>query len=194
MMEKFNRTVLDIIGDTPIIKLKKVAKDVSSNLYVKLEFMNPGGSIKDRIGKYMCEQAMKRGDLKPGGVIVEATSGNTGVGIALFAAVHNCHAVFVMADKQSKEKVDMLKAFGAKVVICPTNVDTEDPRSYYSISKKIADNLVGAFYANQYTNPDNFNAHYYQTGPEIYNQTLANLITSLPALVLAEQFLAQVLI
>lgn len=172
MMDKFNRSVLDVVGNTPIVKLQKVAKHVSSNLFVKLEFMNPGGSIKDRIGKYMCEQAMKRGDIKPGGIIVEATSGNTGVGIALFAAVNNCHAIFVMADKQSKEKIDMLKAFGAKVVICPTNVDPEDPRSYYSISKKIADSFQDAFYANQYTNPDNFNAHYYHTGPEIYNQTL----------------------
>ncbi len=172
MMEKFNRSILDIIGNTPIIKLQKVASHINSNLYVKLEFMNPGGSIKDRIGKYMCEQAMKRGDIKPGGVIIEATSGNTGVGIALFAAVNKCHTVFVMADKQSKEKIDMLKAFGAKVVICPTNVDPEDPRSYYSISQKIADTLDGAFYVNQYSNMDNYNAHYYQTGPEIYNQTL----------------------
>lgn len=172
MMEKFNRSILDVVGNTPIIKLHKVATHVTSNLYVKLEFMNPGGSIKDRIGKYMCEQAMKRGDIKPGGIIVEATSGNTGVGIAIFAAINNCHAVFVMADKQSKEKIDMLKAFGAKVVVCPTNVEPEDPSSYYSISKKIAETLEGAFYANQYTNPDNYYAHYHSTGPEIYNQTL----------------------
>lgn len=172
MLEKFNRNIMDVVGNTPIIKLQKVASHLNSNLYVKLEFMNPGGSIKDRIGKYMCEQAMKRGEIKPGSIIVEATSGNTGVGIAIFAAIHNCHAVFVMADKQSKEKIDMLKAFGAQVVVCPTNVIPEDPRSYYSISKKISETIDGSFYANQYTNPDNYYAHYHQTGPEIYNQTL----------------------
>ena len=137
MLKKFNCSILDVIGNTPIIKLNKVASHIKSNLYVKLEFMNPGGSIKDRIGKYMCEQAMQRGEIKAGeGAIIEATSGNTGVGIAIFAAIHNCHAIFVMADKQSKEKIELLKSFGAQVVICPTNVEPEDPRSYYCISKK----------------------------------------------------------
>ncbi len=170
-MKQFNKTILDIIGNTPIIKLQKVAKHVSSDIYVKLEYLNPGGSIKDRLGYYLCQKAWERGELKEGGIIVEATSGNTGVGIAMFAAVHNCHCIFVMADKQSQEKINALKAFGAKVVICPTNVDPEDPRSYYSVAKKLYQSLPNAFYANQYNNPDNFENHYQTTGPEIFQQT-----------------------
>lgn len=171
MMEKFNRTILDVIGNTPIIKLQKIGQELKADFYVKLEFMNPGGSIKDRIGYYMCREAMKRGDLKPGGIIVEATSGNTGIGIAMFAAVHGCHAIFVMADKQSKEKIDILRAYGAEVVICPTAVEIADPRSYYSVSQKIAQEMPGCFYANQYSNPDNELTHYHTTGPEIFHQT-----------------------
>lgn len=172
MMKMFNRNILDVVGNTPIVKLNSIGQELTSNFYVKCEFMNPGGSIKDRIGKYMCEQAMKRGQIKKGGVIIEATSGNTGIGIAIFAAIHNCQAIFVMADKQSKEKIDVLKAFGAKVIVCPTNVEPEDPTSYYSVSQKIADTIPNSFYANQYINPDNYFAHYNSTGPEIYNQTL----------------------
>lgn len=170
-MKKFNKTILDQIGNTPIVKLNHVANNVKSEIYVKLEFLNPGGSIKDRMGKYMCEQAVKRGDLKPGGTIIEATSGNTGVGIALFAAIHNYNAVFIMADKQSKEKIDALKAFGAKVIICPTDVAPEDPRSYYSVAKKLSEELDNCFYANQYHNEDNTQAHFHSTGPEIFEQT-----------------------
>ncbi|MCB9094399.1 MAG: cysteine synthase family protein [Halobacteriovoraceae bacterium] len=170
-MEKFNQSILDVIGHTPIIKLNRVTQGVESSIYVKLEYMNPGGSIKDRIGKYMCEQAVKRGDLKPGGTIVEATSGNTGVGIAMFAAINDCHVVFVMADKQSPEKISALKAMGAEVVLCPTSVEPEDPRSYYSVAKALAENLDNCFYANQYHNEDNPNSHYHSTGPEIFKQT-----------------------
>lgn len=170
-MEKFNKTILDVIGNTPIIKLNKVADHIESNIYVKLEFLNPGGSIKDRIGRYMCQKALESGALKPGGTIVEATSGNTGVGIALFASAHNCQAVFVMADKQSPEKIQALKAMGAIVVLCPTNVEPEDPRSYYSVAKALADNLDNCFYANQYHNNDNPDSHYHSTGPEIFAQT-----------------------
>lgn len=172
MMKEFNRSILEVVGNTPIVKLQSIGKELSSSFYVKCEFMNPGGSIKDRIGKYMCEQAMKRGQIKKGGIIIEATSGNTGIGIAIFAALNQCQAIFVMADKQSKEKIEVLKAFGAQVIVCPTNVEPEDPSSYYSVSQKIADSIPNSFYANQYINPDNYYAHYYSTGPEIYNQTL----------------------
>src|SRR5690606_5912936 len=134
-MDKFKNTnIVSAIGDTPIIRLNNVTKDIKSEIYVKLEYLNPGGSTKDRMGVYMIEQAVKNGELKPGGTIVECTSGNTGIGILLYAITHGYKCVFVMADKQSKEKVDNLKAFGAKVIMCPTNVEPEDPRSYYSVA------------------------------------------------------------
>lgn len=170
-MEKFNQSIIDVIGNTPIVRINKLATHVESNIYCKLEFMNPGGSIKDRIGVYMCQKAMESGKLKPGGTIVEATSGNTGMGIALFAAVNNCKIVFVMADKQSPEKISALKAMGAKVVVCPTDVEPEDERSYYSVAKNLADNLDNCFYANQYHNEHNPETHYKTTGPEIFEQT-----------------------
>ena len=169
-MKQFDQTILDVIGNTPIIKLNKVATGVASSIYVKLEYMNPGGSIKDRMGVYLCEQAVKRGDLKPGGTIVESTSGNTGVGIALFAAINGYKCVFVMADKQSQEKIDNLKAYGAKVLVCPTDVDPEDPRSYYSVAANLA-NLPNSVFLDQYGNMDNGQSHYEITGPEIYEQT-----------------------
>lgn len=170
-MQKFDKSVLDAIGNTPIIKLKNVVKDIESEIYVKLEYMNPGGSIKDRIGKYMVEKAIERGDLKPGGTIVEGTSGNTGVGLAMYAAIHGYKAIFVLPDKQSIEKINNLRAFGAKVVVTPTNVEPDDPRSYYSVAKRIAETTPNSFYANQYNNLDNRDTHYYWTGPEIYEQT-----------------------
>ncbi len=176
-MEKFNRSVIDVIGNTPIIKLNRVATGVESDIYVKLEYMNPGGSIKDRIGKHICQQAMDKGLLKKGGTIVEATSGNTGVGICLFASVNECQAVFVMADKQSKEKIDALKAMGAQVVLCPTNVEPEDPRSYYSVAKVLSESIPNSFYANQYHNADNPDSHFTSTGPEIFEQTEGNFDT-----------------
>lgn len=170
-MQQFNRSVLDAIGNTPIIKLQNVTKDIESEIYVKLEYMNPGGSIKDRIGKYMVEKAIERGDLKPGGTIVEGTSGNTGVGLAMYAAIHGYKAIFVLPDKQSIEKINNLRAFGAKVVVTPTNVEPNDPRSYYSVAKRIAETTPNSFYVNQYDNLDNRDTHYNWTGPEIYEQT-----------------------
>lgn len=169
-MKQFNQTILDVIGNTPIIRLNHVAKHVDSDIYVKLEYMNPGGSIKDRMGVYLCQKAVERGDLKPGGTIVESTSGNTGVGIALFAAINGYNCVFVMADKQSKEKIDNLKAYGAKVLVCPTDVEPEDPRSYYSVAAKLGE-LPNSIYLNQYGNLDNGKSHYELTGPEIFEQT-----------------------
>jgi len=169
-MKQFNQNILDVIGNTPIVKLNKVASHVDSDIYVKLEYMNPGGSIKDRMGVYLCQKAVERGDLKPGGTIVESTSGNTGVGIALFAAIHGYKCVFVMADKQSKEKIDNLKAYGAKVLVCPTDVEPEDPRSYYSVAAKLG-KLPNSVFLDQYGNMDNGASHFEITGPEIYEQT-----------------------
>jgi len=171
MMKGAKASVLDAIGGCPIVKLNHITKDIDSEIYVKLEFMNPGGSTKDRIGKYMLEQAVKEGTLKPGGTIIEGTSGNTGVGLAMFAAVHGYKCIFVLADKQSKEKIDNLRAFGAKVVVCPTNVEPEDPRSYYSVSKRLAETIPNSFYVNQYDNLHNRNTHYNWTAPEILEMT-----------------------
>ncbi len=171
MMKGSHANVLDAIGNTPIVKLNKVANEVESEIYVKLEYLNPGGSTKDRIGKYMLEMAVKDGLLKPGGTIIEGTSGNTGVGLAIYAAVYGYKCIFVMADKQSKEKVDNLKAFGAKVVVCPTNVAPEDPRSYYSVSKRLAETIPNSYYVNQYDNLYNRETHYKTTAPEIFKQT-----------------------
>lgn len=170
-MKQFNRSILDVIGNTPIIKLNKVANHVESDIYVKLEYMNPGGSVKDRLGYYLCKRAVEKGLINPGGTFIESTSGNTGVGIAMFAAIHGYKAVFVMADKQSQEKVNNLKSYGAEVVMCPTAVEPEDPRSYYSVAKLLSDKLPNSFYLNQYDNPANFECHYEWTGPEIFEQT-----------------------
>ena len=170
-MKQFNQNILDVIGNTPIIKLNKVASNVASEIYVKLEYLNPGGSIKDKIGLQMCEQAVLDKKIAPGGTFIESTSGNTGVGIALYCAVHGYQAVFVMADKQSQEKINNLKAFGATVVVCPTNVEPEDPRSYYSVAKKLSETLPNSLYLNQYANPSNSKAHEVMTGPEIWEQT-----------------------
>jgi cystathionine beta-synthase len=170
-MKKFNQNVIDVIGNTPIVRLNKVATGVESDIYVKLEYMNPGGSIKERIAKHIIEQAIERGDLKPGGTIVEGTSGNTGVGLAMYAAVHGFKCIFVLPDKQSIEKINNLRAYGAKVVVTPTNVAPDDPRSYYSVAKRIAETTPNSFYANQYYNLDNQEAHVLSTGPEIFDQT-----------------------
>lgn len=170
-MKKFNQSVIDVVGNTPIVRLNNVAKHVKSDIYVKLEYMNPGGSIKERIGKYIIEKAVERGELKPGGTIVEGTSGNTGVGLAMYAAVHGYKCIFVLPDKQSIEKINNLRAYGAKVVVTPTNVAPEDPRSYYSVAKRIAETTPNSFYANQYYNLDNQEAHFHSTGPEIFKQT-----------------------
>lgn len=171
MMKGAKANVLEAIGGCPIVKLNHITKDIDSEIYVKLEFMNPGGSTKDRIGKHMLETAVKNGDLKPGGTIIEGTSGNTGVGLAMFAAVHNYKCIFVLADKQSQEKIDNLRSFGAKVVVCPTNVEPEDPRSYYSVSKRLAETIPNSFYVNQYDNLANRETHYTWTAPEIMEMT-----------------------
>lgn len=162
--------VLDIIGNTPIVKLNKVAKSCPASVYAKLEFMNPGGSIKDRIGWYLIEEAEKKGLLKPGGTVIESTSGNTGFGLAIAAAMKGYKTIFVMPDKMSEEKIKNLRAFGAKVVVTPTAVEPEDPRSYYSVSKRLTKETPNAFYTDQYNNLANRECHYKFTGPEILKQ------------------------
>ncbi len=171
MMKGAKPNVLEAIGNTPIVKLNKIASEVESEIYVKLEFMNPGGSIKERIGKFILDRAVKEGKLKPGGTIIEGTSGNTGVGLAMWAAVNGYKCIFVLADKQSQEKINNLRAFGAKVIVCPTNVEPEDPRSYYSVSARLAETIPNSYYVNQYENLDNSQTHIETTGPEIYEQT-----------------------
>lgn len=168
-------SVLDLIGRTPLVRLRRVAATVRATVVAKLEFTNPGGSVKDRIGRAIVEAAEREGALRPGGVIVEATSGNTGVGLAMAAAVKGYHTVFVMPDKMSAEKVALLQAYGARVVITPTDVAPEDPRSYYKVSRRLASTIPGAFYANQYHNPVNPQAHYQTTGPEIWEQTAGQI-------------------
>ena len=163
--------VTSAIGRTPIVRINSLARDVASEIFVKLEYMNPGGSMKDRVAVQIINDAERKGQLKPGGVIVEATSGNTGMGLAMVAATRGYQCIFVMPDKMSQEKVASLRAFGARVVICPTAVEPEDPRSYYSVSRRLVDETPGAFYANQYHNPSNPEAHYLSTAPEIWEQT-----------------------
>jgi len=159
------------IGHTPIVKLNRVVEGVESDIYVKVEYMNPAGSMKDRVGLNIIEDAEKRGMLGPGGTIVEATSGNTGAGLAMVAAIRGYKCVFVMPDKMSQEKIDALRAYGAKVIICPTAVEPSDPRSYYSVARRVVEETPGAFYSNQYHNPANPEAHFVSTAPEIWEQT-----------------------
>ena len=163
--------ILEAVGRTPLVRLNRINKDLKPQMYVKAEFMNPGGSVKDRIGITMIDDAEKRGLLKPGGTIIEGTSGNTGMGLALVAAVRGYKCVFTTTDKQSKEKVDLLKALGAEVIVCPTAVEPEDPRSYYSVAKKLAREIPNSYYPNQYDNPMNPEAHYQTTGPEIWEDS-----------------------
>ena len=169
-MHKVYDTLHEAVGDTPLVRLNSVTRGLQSNLYAKVEYMNPGGSVKDRIALQIIEDAEKAGLLKPGGTIVEGTSGNTGAGLAMVAASRGYKCVFVLADKQSEEKRSALRAYGAKVVVCPTDVEPEDPRSYYSVSARLARDTPNAFFANQYHNPSNPEAHYRMTGPELYNQ------------------------
>jgi cystathionine beta-synthase len=169
-MAWFNN-VLEAIGDTPLVKLNKVVGPSDATLLVKLEYMNPGGSIKDRMALHILEKAERAGLLRKGGTIVENTSGNTGVGVAIAAAVKGYRCIFTMPDKMSKEKQDALKAFGAQVVVTPTNVPADSPDSYYSVAKRIAAETPHSFYLNQYHNPDNVEAHYLSTAPEIWGQT-----------------------
>ena len=163
--------VMEAIGNTPLIRINKITQGLKPAVLAKVEFFNPGGSVKDRIGPAMIEDAERRGLLRPGGTIVEATSGNTGVGLAIAAAIKGYKTVFVMPDKMSDEKIRLLRAFGARVVITPTAVEPDDPRSYYSVSKRIADETPNAFLAGQYWNPANPETHYRTTGPEIWRQT-----------------------
>ncbi|MBI4371614.1 MAG: pyridoxal-phosphate dependent enzyme [Elusimicrobia bacterium] len=163
--------VLEAVGDTPLIRLNRLAQGLKPRIYVKAEFMNPGGSVKDRIGAAMIDDAERRGLLKPGGTIIEGTSGNTGIGLALVAALRGYRLIFTITDKQSREKINLLKALGAEVIVCPTAVEPEDPRSYYSVAAKLAREIPNAFYPNQYENPENPAAHYRTTGPEIWRDT-----------------------
>jgi len=163
--------ILETIGNTPLIKLNKVTSEIEATVLAKVEYFNPGNSVKDRMAIKMVEDAEKDGRLKPGGTIVEGTSGNTGMGLALAAIVKGYKLICVTNDKQSKGKIDVLKAVGAKVIICPTNVDPDDPSSYYSTAKRISDKTENSWYVNQYNNLSNREAHYLSTGPEIWKQT-----------------------
>ena len=171
-MKKICDTILDAIGDTPMVRINRITTGlISATVLAKLETFNPGNSIKDRMAVRMIEDAERAGLLKPGGTIIEGTSGNTGMGLAIAAVVKGYKCIFTTTDKQSKEKVDALKAFGAEVIVCPTNVDPEDPRSYYSVSSRLEKEVPNSWKANQYDNLSNSAAHYEQTGPEIWEQT-----------------------
>src|SRR3974390_3637053 len=163
--------ILEAVGRTPLIRLNRIGKELKPQIWVKAEMLNPGGAVKDRIGITMIDDAEQQGLLKPGGTIIEGTSGNTGMGLALVAAVRGYKCVFTTTDKQSKEKVDLLKALGAEVIVCPTAVEPDDPRSYYSVAKKLAEDIPNSFYPNQYENPMNPEAHYRSTGPEIWEDS-----------------------
>jgi cystathionine beta-synthase len=171
MLARARATILEAIGNTPLVKLQRLDKHVAADVYVKCEYMNPGGSMKDRMTLHMVTQAETRGDLKPGGTIIEATSGNTGSGLAMIAAVRGYQCVFVMPDKMSQEKIASLRAWGARVVVCPAAVEPDDPRSYYSVAKRLASETRNSFYTNQYHNQDNPAGHYRSTGPEIWEDT-----------------------
>jgi cystathionine beta-synthase len=171
MMRGALPNILEAVGHTPIVRLNNVTRHIQSEIYVKCEYLNPGGSMKDRVATNIVTDAERRGLLRPGGTIIEATSGNTGMGLAMVAAVRGYQCIFVMPDKMSAEKIASLRAFGAKVVICPTAVEPEDPRSYYSVSRRLVEETAGAFYSNQYHNPANPEAHYVSTAPEIWEQT-----------------------
>jgi len=165
-------TILDAVGNTPLVRINRITKGVvKGTVYAKVETFNPGNSIKDRMAIQMIEDAERAGKLKPGGTIIEGTSGNTGMGLAMAAVVKGYKCIFTTTDKQSKEKVDALKAFGAEVIVCPTNVEPEDPRSYYSVSSRLEREVPNSWKANQYDNLSNSRAHYEQTGPEIWDQT-----------------------
>ncbi len=167
--------VLGTIGNTPLVRLNAVAQDLPCTVLAKVEFFNPGGSVKDRIGRAMIAHAEAEGTLKPGGTIVEGTSGNTGAGLAIAAIAKGYRCIFTTTDKQSREKVDVLRALGAEVLICPTNVEPDDPRSYYSVARRLAEEIPNAVYLNQYDHPANAEAHYQTTGPEVWEQTEGRL-------------------
>ncbi|MFT4760035.1 MAG: cystathionine beta-synthase [Paraglaciecola sp.] len=168
---KYYNNILETIGNTPMVKLNKVVADIPALVLGKVETFNPGHSIKDRMALKMLEDAEKRGDIKPGGTIIECTSGNTGMGLALAAAVKGYRTIFTSSDKQSKEKFDMLRAVGSEVIVCPTNVTPDDPRSYYSVAERLSQEIPNSIWCNQYDNLSNRQAHYESTGPEIWDQT-----------------------
>jgi len=167
----YAKNILETIGNTPLVQLNKIVKDLPCKVFAKVEYFNPGHSCKDRMALQMVEDAEADGRLQPGGTIIEGTSGNTGMGLALAAIVKGYKLICVITDKQSKEKMDILRAVGAKVVVCPTDVEPTDPRSYYSVSKRLAEETPNSWYVNQYDNPSNAKANYEQTGPEIWDQT-----------------------
>lgn len=167
----FSKNILETIGNTPLVKLNKIVAEIDALVLAKVETFNPGNSVKDRMAVKMVEDAEADGRLKPGGTIIEGTSGNTGMGLALVAIIKGYKLICVISDKQSKEKMDILRAVGAKVVVCPTDVEPSDPRSYYSVSKRLAEETPNSWYVNQYDNLSNSLAHYEQTGPEIWKQT-----------------------
>lgn len=167
----YAKNILETIGNTPLVQLNKIVKDLPCKVFAKVEYFNPGHSCKDRMALKMVEDAEADGRLKPGGTIIEGTSGNTGMGLALAAIVKGYKLICVITDKQSKEKMDILRAVGAKVIVCPTDVEPDDPRSYYSVSKRLAEETPNAWYVNQYDNLSNTKANYEQTGPEIWQQT-----------------------
>ncbi|MBO6661324.1 MAG: pyridoxal-phosphate dependent enzyme [Roseivirga sp.] len=168
---KYYNSIIETIGDTPLVKLNSVNKGIPGTILVKVEYFNPGNSMKDRMALKMVEDAEAAGLLKPGGTIIEGTSGNTGMGLALAAISKGYKCIFTLADKQSQEKIDILKAVGAEVIVCPTNVEPDDPRSYYSVAKKLNQDIPNSFYPNQYDNTSNAQAHYETTGPEIWRDT-----------------------
>ena len=182
MMKGAFANVVEAVGHTPIVRLNKLASHVAADLYCKLEYLNPGGSVKDRPAIQMVDDFEAEGRLRPGGTIVEATSGNTGMGLAMVAAVRGYKTIFVMPDKMSEEKMAALRAFGSRVVVCPTDVEPDDPRSYYVVARRLAEETPGAVLANQYHNGSNPRAHYLKTGPEIWEQTEGDidvLVTSM---------------
>src|SRR5881398_3600126 len=168
-------SVLELVGGTPIVRLQKIGRETRCTILAKLEYLNPGGSVKDRIGMAMIEAAERDGRLRPGGTIVEPTSGNTGAGLAMAAALKGYRCIFVMPDKMSNEKIAMLRAYGAEVVITPTAVEHDSPESYYSVSSRLAEEIPGGFKPDQYSNMANPDAHYLTTGPEIFEQTGGDL-------------------
>jgi len=170
-MKKVYNNILETIGNTPMVKINQITKGIKGTVLAKIETFNPGNSIKDRMALKMIEDAEKSGVLKPGGTIIEGTSGNTGMGLAIAAVIKGYKCIFTSTDKQSKEKFDALRAFGAEVIVCPTNVDPEDPRSYYSVSSRLVKEVPNSWKPNQYDNPSNARAHYESTGPEIWDQT-----------------------
>lgn len=178
LIEKFGSVtpdILKIIGWTPLIRLNKITRDIKPNIFAKLEFLNPAGSVKDRMALFIIEDAERNGLLKPGGTIVENSSGNTGAALAMIAAVKGYKCIITMPDKMSDEKKNLMKAFGAEVVVTPTDVPPDSPESYYSVAKRIARETPNSYYPDQYNNPKNIDSHYYTTGPEIWKQTRGNI-------------------